>query len=388
MNLIIQKYGGKTLATPADILQVAKQVHARVKAGTQVVVVVSALADTTDQYVALARSVNPEPRGRELDVLLSTGERVAIAMLALALNAIENDIAVSLTGAQAGIITDTLHTAARIVEVRPLRVREVLLQGKIPVIAGYQGITTDKNISTLGRGGTDATAVALAVALGAECVEFMKDVDGVASADPKLVPTAKILSELDYQDALAMMGCGAKILQVPAVEMAAEFKMKLAIGNSKTGVAGTIITDKPLARRTLGAVVQTPAAVLALDNIELNFVERTLRERGILPLYMRSGERSVVVFKRSDEPRLLFPAFAARLDDGFDLVSLFGPGAGGVGALADQIAGCLAPFRASLGEELYLEDRLLLLTRRAVAPELVRSLHELTLTMAAVPGSH
>ncbi len=128
MPLIIQKYGGKTLATPADILQVAKLVHARVKSGTQVVVVVSALADTTDQYVAMARAVNPEPRGRELDVLLSTSERVAIAMVALALNSIEHDIAVSLTGAQAGIITDTLHTAARIVEVRPLRVREVLDQ--------------------------------------------------------------------------------------------------------------------------------------------------------------------------------------------------------------------------------------------------------------------
>ncbi|MCB9357794.1 MAG: hypothetical protein H6508_00865 [Calditrichaeota bacterium] len=383
MKLVIQKYGGKTLATPEDILQVARAVHARVKSGTQVVVVVSALADTTDQYVRMARSVNPTPRGRELDVLLSTGERVAIAMFALALNSIESDIAVSLTGAQAGIITDTLHTAARIVDVRPMRVREVLDQGKIPVIAGYQGITTDKNISTLGRGGTDATAVALGVALGAECVEFMKDVDGVASADPKLVEAARILPELDYQDTLAMMGCGAKILQVPAVEMAAEFKIPLAIGNSKTGVAGTIITDKPLARRSLTALVQTPATLLELDPAEFGFVERTLREQGILPLYLRGGASPLVVLKESDEPRLLFPQYSGRLLGGYDMITLFGPGAGGVGALSDHLAGVLGPFRASLREELYLEDRRILLARNDVSRQILDLLHEAARRVAA-----
>lgn len=386
MSLIIQKYGGKTLATPADILQVARQVHARVRSGTQVVVVVSALADTTDQYVAMARAVNPDPRGRELDVLLSTGERVAIAMLALALNSIEPDSAVSLTGAQAGIITDTLHTAARIVEVRPLRVREALDHGKIPVIAGYQGITTDKNISTLGRGGTDATAVALAVSLDAECVEFMKDVDGVASADPKLVAAARILPEIDYQDALAMMGLGAKILQVPAVEMGAEFGMKLAIGNSKNGVAGTIITHKPLIRRTLGAIVQTPAAFIRLRREELPFVQQTTLEQGVLPLYLRSGEQPLAVFKRSDEPELLFPELRDRFQLGYDLLALFGPGVGGVGSLADQVAEALTACRASLGEELYLEDRLLVLVQQEAAADLVRRLHEFTVSQAAVPG--
>lgn len=364
----------------------ARQVHARVRSGTQVVVVVSALADTTDQYVAMARAVNPDPRGRELDVLLSTGERVAIAMLALALNSIEPDCAVSLTGAQAGIITDTLHTAARIVEVRPLRVREALDHGKIPVIAGYQGITTDKNISTLGRGGTDATAVALAVSLDAECVEFMKDVDGVASADPKLVAAARILPEIDYQDALAMMGLGAKILQVPAVEMGAEFGMKLAIGNSKNGVAGTIITHKPLIRRTLGAIVQTPAAFIRLRREELPFVQQTTLEQGVLPLYLRSGEQPLAVFKRSDEPELLFPELRDRFQLGYDLLALFGPGVGGVGSLADQVAEALTACRASLGEELYLEDRLLVLVRQEAATDLVRRLHEFTVSQAAVPG--
>ena len=171
-------------------------------------------------------------------------------------------MAVSLTGAQAGIITDTVHTAAKIVEIRAQRVREVLDQNRIPIIAGYQGITTDKNISTLGRGGTDATAVGLAIALGAERVEFMKDVDGVQSADPKLIPTARVIDEISYEETLEMMGCGAKILQVPAVEMAVEYGVKLAVGNSKTGVAGTILTDRPLGRRTLTAVVLAPARAL------------------------------------------------------------------------------------------------------------------------------
>ncbi len=387
MSLVIQKYGGKALATSADIAQVAGLVYARVKAGTPVVVVVSALADTTDQYVALALSVNPRPRGRELDVLLSTGERVAIAMLALALNAIEDDIAVSLTGAQAGIITDTLHTAARIVEVRPLRVREVLEQGKIPVIAGYQGITTEKNISTLGRGGTDATAVALAVALGARCVEFMKDVDGVASADPKLVAGTRILPELDYADALAMMGFGAKILQVPAVELAAEFGMPLAIGNSKTGVAGTIITDKPLARRTLGAVVQTAATLFTpASHAEFLYLEGCLRERTILPLFVRGGDQPLIVLRASDEPHLLFPELAARFDSRFDLLALLGAGAGGVGSLADRIAGAVAPYRADLRDELYFEDRALLLVERTRASELSRTLHSLCAPAQTVPA--
>ena len=289
LSLIIQKYGGKALATAEDILQVARLVHARYKSGTQIVVVVSALADTTDQYVRMARAVNHDPRGRELDMLLSTGERIAIAMLALALNGIESEIAVSLTGAQAGIITDTVHTAARIIEVRPLRVKEVLDKHQIPIIAGYQGITTDKNISTLGRGGTDATAVALAVALGAERVEFMKDVDGVSSGDPKLIPVARTLEQLSYAEALEQMGCGAKILQVPAVEMAAEFKIPLAIGNSKTGIAGTIITDKPLARRTLTAVVQTPASVLQCkDTEEFDEISKAAREHGVIPLLASS----------------------------------------------------------------------------------------------------
>jgi aspartate kinase len=382
LPLIIQKYGGKALAAPEDILQVARLVHERHKQGTQIVVVVSALADTTDQYVRMAREVNHDPRGRELDVLLSTGERIAIAMLALALNGIESEIAVSLTGAQAGIITDTVHTAARIIEVRPLRVQEALDKHQIPIIAGYQGITTDKNISTLGRGGTDATAVALAVALSAERVEFMKDVDGVSSGDPKLFPVARTLEQLSYSEALEQMGCGAKILQVPAVEMAAEFRVPLAIGNSKTGVAGTIISDKPLARRTLTAVVQTPASVIQCESgEEFEQISASMREHGVIPLLASSGSESLIAFKSSDEPHLLFPKFAFRFDSSCDLVALFGPGVGGAGELADFAQLKLKNYRAQLRAQFATENSLLVLLNRSVSKEFAASAHELCLKL-------
>ena len=304
MALIIQKYGGKALATPEDIAQVARLIYERRRQGAQLVIVVSAMGDTTDRYLALARAVNPLPAGRELDVLLSVGERISIALLALALNALEPDVAVSLTGAQAGIITDTVHTAAKIVEIRALRVREVLDQGRIPIIAGYQGITTDKNISTLGRGGTDATAVGLAIALGAERVEFMKDVDGVQSADPKLIPAARVIEEISYEETLEMMGCGAKILQVPAVEMAVEYGVKLAVGNSKTGVAGTILTDRPLGRRTLTAVVLAPRVHCRLFESLKDLVRAValLREQGRAPLLAgQSAGKGLLVLRPEDD---------------------------------------------------------------------------------------
>jgi aspartate kinase len=332
----------------------------------------------------MARQVNSDPRGRELDVLLSTGERIAIAMLALALNGIESEIAVSLTGAQAGIITDTVHTAARIIEVRPLRVQEALAQGKIPVIAGYQGITTDKNISTLGRGGTDATAVALAVALSAERVEFMKDVDGVSSGDPKLIPVARTISQLSYSEALEQMGCGAKILQVPAVEMAAEFKVPLAIGNSKTGVAGTIITDKPLARRTLTAVVQTPASMLSCENgEEFEQISSAAREHGVIPLFTSSGSGSLITFKVADEPHLLFPKYASRFETTYDLIALFGPGVGGAGELADFTQSKLKNYRPQVRAQVSTENSLLVLIDRSVSREFAASAHELCLKLPA-----
>jgi aspartate kinase len=380
--LIIQKYGGKALADPEDIRQVARLIHARFRSGTQLVIVVSAMGDTTDRYLEMARSVNADPAGRELDVLLSVGERISIAMLALALNAIEPDIAVSLTGAQAGIITDTVHTAARILEIRPLRVREVLDQGKIPVIAGYQGITTDKNISTLGRGGTDATAVALAVALGAERVEFMKDVEGVHSADPKLIPTARVIPQMSYDEVLQMMGCGAKILQVPAVEMAAEHHVPLAIGNSRTGVAGTILTDAPLGRRTLTAVVVQPDVRCFLFDSTADLTEAVekLRDLGRCPLLAtQSGGRGLLILRAEDNghPKLFTDPEVPH--EPLSLVTLIGPGVGSASDLSAAVHHKLTPYLDQVAALHLTESRLSVLLPVVAARQFAQSVHQLCL---------
>jgi len=383
LSLIIQKYGGKALATAEDIRHVARIIYDRRKAGAQLVIVVSAMGDTTDRYLSMARGVNASPAGRELDVLLSVGERISIAMLALALNAIEEDLAVSLTGAQAGIITDTVHTAAQIVEIRPQRVREILDRGQIPIIAGYQGITTDKNISTLGRGGTDATAVGLAVALNAECVEFMKDVNGVQSADPKLIPSARVIPQMSYQEVLQMMGCGAKILQVPAVEMAAEHKVKLAIGNSKTGVAGTILTNKPLGRRTLTSVVLSENVQCYLFDSTRSLTQaiEQLRELGRSPLSAGlSGGRGLLVL--ANESGGAIPIFGKPEipREQLSLVTLIGPGVGSASELATTVQRKLSPFLEQTAAYHVTESRLSVLLPKEAARSFAASAHTLCLS--------
>lgn len=380
MPLIIQKYGGKSLATPEDVKQVAELILRRVASGAQLVVVVSAMGDTTDRYVRMARDVNPAPAGRELDVLLSVGERISIAMLALALNGLKPDIAVSLTGAQAGIITDTVHTAARIVEIRPLRVREILDQGRIPVIAGYQGITTDKNISTLGRGGTDATAVGLAVALGADCVEFMKDVDGIHSADPKQIPTAKIIDKLSFEEALEMMGCGAKIIQAPAVEMAAEHGITLAVGNSKTGVAGTIVTAKPLVRQTLTSVHVTAQVdcLTGLTAAAFYSLLDAVRDCGLSPLMSFRHEDSCAVTLKPGEAQFL-SGNSCTVDRSLDLVTLIGPGVTSNNDLARAIRALYTEYASSIVAMTATSTRISLLMKNNQAQAFAAKAHQLCL---------
>ena len=361
-------------------------IYERAREGTRLVIVVSAMGDTTDRYVGMAKSVNPLPAGRELDVLLSVGERISIAMLALALNALEKDIAVSLTGAQAGIITDTVHTAAQIVEIRPLRVREILDQGRIPIIAGYQGITTDKNISTLGRGGTDATAVGLAVALGAERVEFMKDVDGVLSADPKQIPVAQVIPQMSYEDALEMMGCGAKILQLPAVEMAAEHNVPLAIGNSRTGVAGTILTDRPLGWRTLTAVILTTGVQCLLFDATHDLLEAmsVMRDQGRAALLAsQSGGKGLLILKAEDADEFLRNGYPRVPHEALSLVTLIGPGVGGASALAERIQRKLKPFCDQVAAVNATVSRLSILLPAREALAFAESVHELCLHEAA-----
>ncbi len=221
MPIVVQKYGGSSVADPARLRRVAERVMATRAAGHDVCVVVSAMGDTTDDLLTLARQVSANPARRELDMLLSAGERIAMALLVMALRELGGD-AISFTGSQSGIITNDRHSDARIVEVRPYRVQDELARGRIVVVAGYQGVSYKKEVTTLGRGGSDTTAVALAAALGAEWCEICSDVDGVYTADPRMVPAARRIPTLSYEETQEMAEAGAKVLNAQAVEFAKE----------------------------------------------------------------------------------------------------------------------------------------------------------------------
>ena len=221
MSIVVQKYGGSSVADVARMKQVAERVMRTRRQGHNVVVVVSAMGDTTDDLLALAKQVSPNPDRRELDMLLTAGERIAMALLSMAIRELGGD-AISFTGSQSGIITNDRHVDARIIEVRPFRVQDELLRSKIVVIAGYQGVSYRREVTTLGRGGSDTTAVAMAAALGAEYCEICSDVDGVYTADPRVVPDARRIGTLSYEETQELAESGAKVLNAQAVEFAKE----------------------------------------------------------------------------------------------------------------------------------------------------------------------
>jgi aspartate kinase len=243
MALIVQKYGGTSVADAPRIRRVADRVVANKHAGHDVVVVVSAMGDSTDDLIELARQVSTEPPPRELDMLLTAGERISMALLAMAI-ADRGVTAKSFTGSQAGIITDTLHGKARILDVRAGRISEALSQGHVVIVAGFQGVSTDHDVTTLGRGGSDTTAVALAAALGATSCEIHTDVDGVYTADPRLVPGARKLHVVSYEEMLEMAACGARVLMLRCVEYARRYGIPLHVRSSFTEAQGTWVLEE------------------------------------------------------------------------------------------------------------------------------------------------
>ena len=247
MALIVQKYGGTSVGSPERIQLVAERVVRTRAAGHDVVVVVSAMGHTTDELLELAGRVSATParHGRELDMLLTAGERIAMALVAMAI-CDRGGAAISFTGSQAAIITDTAHTVARIQEVRADRLREEIGQGRIPIVAGFQGVSTSREVTTLGRGGSDTTAVALAAALGAEVCDIFTDVDGVYSADPRRVPNARRIELIDYEEMLELANAGAQVMHTRAVELGARFGVPIRVRLSTGDDAdlGTLITRK------------------------------------------------------------------------------------------------------------------------------------------------
>ncbi len=240
---LVMKFGGTSVADPEKIRRVASRLVEAKRAGNRVVAVVSAMGQHTDELVSLAHEVSPQPKPREMDMLISVGERISCALVAMAIADLGLD-AISLTGSQAGIVTDTVHGKAKIVEVRAHRIHEALDSDRIVLVAGFQGVSTDFDITTLGRGGSDTTAVALAAALGADACEIYTDVDGVFTADPRLVPGARKLHAVSYEEMLEMAASGAKVLALRSVEFARNHGVKLHVRSTFTGDEGTWITEE------------------------------------------------------------------------------------------------------------------------------------------------
>ncbi|MDA8319991.1 MAG: aspartate kinase [Actinomycetota bacterium] len=268
MTLIVQKYGGSSLGDADGIKRVAQRIVSTRKAGHQVVVVVSAMGDTTDELHDLAMQVSPMPPARELDMLLTAGERISMALVAMAIANLGFE-ARSFTGSQAGVITDSAHGKARIIDVTPGRIASALADGAIPIVAGFQGVSQDsKDITTLGRGGSDTTAVALAAALGAETCEIYTDVDGVFTADPRIVPSAHRIPRISYEEMLEMAASGTKVLHLRCVEYARRYAMPIHVRSSFSSKEGTWVTHAPDPQAEEDAMDQPMITGVAHDQSE------------------------------------------------------------------------------------------------------------------------
>ena len=269
MRLIVQKYGGTSVETPERIRNVARRLIETQQSGCRVVAVISAMAGVTDNLIKLARETSPQPAERELDALLATGEQAAIALTAMAVNALGGK-AVSLTGAEAGILTDRAHTRAKIANISPRQIHELLADDYIVVVAGFQGQNADGETTTLGRGGSDLTAIALAGALNADACEIFTDVDGVFTCDPRVVLEAKKLDEIAYDELLEMAGAGSKVMQSRAVEFAKKFGVEFEVRSSLKPGAGTIAKEETANMEDVvirGISVDRNQAKLTVDDV-------------------------------------------------------------------------------------------------------------------------
>jgi aspartate kinase len=301
MALIVQKYGGTSVGNPERIKNVARRVLETQQAGNQVVAVVSAMSGVTDSLIKLAREVHPDPDEREMDVLLATGEQTTIALLAMALHS-AGARATSLTGAQAGIVTDGIHTKAKIANITPRKIHELLDRGNVVIIAGFQGVSPDGYITTLGRGGSDLSAIAIAAAVKADVCQIYTDVDGVYTSDPRIVPNARKIQEISYDEMLELAALGSKVMQARSVEFAKKFNVVFEVRSSFNNNPGTIVkaetskmedvvirgvaVDKNQAKVTVAGVPDKPGVAarvfkaVADANINIDVIVQNVSEKG------------------------------------------------------------------------------------------------------------
>ena len=347
MPIVVQKYGGSSVADVTRIQKVAERIMRTKAAGYDVAVVVSAMGDTTDELLALARKVSPNPDRRELDMLLSAGERISMALLSMAIRELGGD-AISFTGSQSGIITNDRHVDARIVEVRPYRVQDELARGRVVVIAGYQGVSYRREVTTLGRGGSDTTAVAMAAALGAEWCEICSDVDGVYTADPRVVPAAQRIGTLTYEETQELAEAGARVLNAQAVEFAKEKGIAIYARATASALPGNDpASDGTVVRRHAPRLPGTVAGVASERDLlvlqatgDWTRVVSVLDECGVSGKQLHvatvggTADGTMLIISRENlhnEDRLrraLAAAFGdqARLIDGLGAVSIVGTG--------------------------------------------------------------
>ncbi len=405
MSLVVQKYGGSSLTDADSIKRVARRIVETRKAGNDVCVVVSAMGDTTDELVDLAQQVTPLPPGRELDMLLTAGERISMALLAMAIANLGHT-ARSFTGSQAGVITDSAHGKARIIDVTPGRIRGALDDGDVAIVAGFQGVSADsKDITTLGRGGSDTTAVALAAALNADVCEIYTDVDGVFTADPRIVPNARRIVRLSNEEMLEMAASGAKILHLRCVEYARRFDMPIHVRSSFSYREGTLIVahtedeqgddveapiiagvahDRSQAKITVVGVPDLPgkaaeifqACADAEINIDMIVQNVSAVETGLtdisFTLPKTDGQVGVQALKRI-QPR---SGFASLLyDDHIGKLSLVGAGMRSHPGVSATLFKALAETGVNIGMISTSEIRVSVITRDDQLDDAVRAVH-------------
>jgi aspartate kinase len=383
MNVVVQKFGGSSVADVEKVRKVAERIAATRKDGRRVCVVVSAMGKTTDELLALARRVSGSPARRELDMLLTAGERISMALLAMALEELGVP-AVSFTGSQAGILTDDRHASARIVEVRPVRVWEELDRGRVVIVAGFQGVSPRKEVTTLGRGGSDTTAVALAASLGADC-EIYSDVDGVYTADPRVVTSPRRLDEISYEEMQELARAGAKVLNAEAVEFAREKGITIHARATVGSSAETVVRGHAApGRRIAGVASQKNLALVDVPWGGLDAALDALARRGAIAADVAAhGGRALAVIPLDNvhewgaaRAELVAAVPDAAVDDrDAGSVSVVGSRAGtGPGVLREVLAAM-----RDAGEEpralLATSVRVTAWCSAARAPEVVRALH-------------